>query len=118
LNPTATLLACLPIALCAALPAHATGARVEVHGQALHRLTPAQASELQGHYALADGRTLVVTRQGARVMAELDGHAAAPLQALSATRLLSADGRLALDFEAAANGNVSAVRLTQRSAAR
>lgn len=105
---------------CLATPfaAHAAGARVEVHGQALHRLTPAQAGDLQGRYALADGRTLVVSRQGAKVAAALDGEAAAPLQALTATRLLSADGRLELDFDAAANGNVSAVRLTQRSGPR
>jgi len=107
-------LAIILVSLSATFAAHAAGTRVEVTGQALQPLTRAQAAELQGRYVLSDGRTLEVARQGARLLAALDGRADATMLALSATRLQSADGALVLDFDAAPNGSVAAVRLSQR----
>jgi hypothetical protein len=98
----ATLLAC-----CAAQ----AGTQVEVHGRNLHRLSSAEAAELQGRYALADGRSLDISRQGTRLAAVLDG-AEQPLLALSPTRLQSANGALMLDFDATDNGSVHHVTVT------
>jgi len=97
----ATLLAC-----CAA-----QAAQVEVRGHSLHRLSSAEAAELQGRYALADGRALEVSHQGRRLAAVLDGQER-PLLALSPTRLQSTDGQLTLDFAAADNGSVHHVTVT------
>ena len=98
----ATLLAC-----CAAQ----AGSQVEVHGRNLHRMSSAEAAELQGRYALADGRALEISRQGTRLAAVLDG-TEQPLLAVSPTRLQSADGALKLDFAAADNGSVHHVTVT------
>lgn len=89
--------------------------QIELHGRGLYTLTPTEAAELQGRYALADGRVLEVARRGRRVTAYLDGHEHVML-AVSASRLQSADGRLTLDFDAARNGNVRGVRLTLSTA--
>jgi hypothetical protein len=99
----ATLLVC-----CAA---HGASSQVEVHGRNLHRMSSTEASELQGRYALADGRVLEVSRQGTRLAAVLDGRER-PLLAVSPTRLQSADGLLTLDFAAAENGSVHHVTVT------
>ena len=89
--------------------------QVEVRGRALHVLTPDEAASLQGRYALADGRTIEVTRVARRVSAVFAGHEV-PLLALSPTRLQSADGALTLHFDAAANGSVRGVTLTVATA--
>jgi hypothetical protein len=89
--------------------------QIEVHGRSLHALTVAEASELQGRYALSDGRMLEVSRQGRRVAVVIDGRER-PLLAVSATRLQSSDGRVTLDFRAAANGSVDQVQLTLATA--
>lgn len=100
----ATLLACSAV--------HAAGNQVEVHGRSLHQLSTAEATELQGRYALADGRELEVSRKGRRLSAVLDGSERA-LMAISATRLQTVDGQLTLNFLAGANGNVHRVTMTQ-----
>jgi len=100
----ATLLAC-----CAA---QAATNEVEVHGHALQRLSSSEAAELQGRYALTDGRVLEVSRRGARLTVALDGQEQM-LLATAPLRLQSADGLLLLDIDAAANGSVRGLTLTQ-----
>ena len=41
--------------------------QIEVHGRGLHALSPAEAKELQGRYALVDGRMLEVSRTIRRI---------------------------------------------------
>lgn len=89
--------------------------QVEVRGRALHVLTPDQAAALQGRYAMADGRTLEVTRSARRVSVVFDGHEL-PMLAISPTRLQSADGALTLTFDAATNGSVRGLTLSVSTA--
>ena len=102
----------LVLALAASGAAQARPGLVEIKGQALPRLSSEEGRALQGAYVLADGSELTVSQRGRALWAELDHGTAVPMRALSPTRLQSADGRLTLEFVAAANGSVHAVRVT------
>jgi hypothetical protein len=84
--------------------------RIEVHAAAPSRDA---LQDAVGRYRLADGRTLAVQRRARTLIAEFDDGAETALVALSATRFAAPDGRLALDFEAAPNGSVHGLRVTQ-----
>jgi hypothetical protein len=81
--------------------------RVEIRG-----LATTAAAAAQGEYELADGRRLAVQQRGTRLVAQIDGAPAVLLQP-AATRWASADGRLSVEFHAAANGSVHRVTLKQ-----
>lgn len=93
--------------------AYAASERVEVHGQLLPAPAAAAAAELRGSYLLEDGRVLDVALRGRQLRVALDGGPDQALLLRSATRAQTADGRLQLDFRAAANGSVDQVRLSE-----
>jgi hypothetical protein len=99
---TLTVLAVLSLA---GLAHAAAPERVEIRGFA------APAAELQGEYALADGRLMAVRQRGTRLLAQIDGETAVALSQGSGQSWTSVDGRLTVDFHAAANGSVRGITL-------
>jgi hypothetical protein len=107
-NPTRTLIAAL------ALTALAGAAQANVPERVLIQSHAAASTQhLQGSYDLADGRLLVVGRHAGQLVVEIDGQPRTALQPHSASHWASADGRLTLEFHAAANGSVAGVTLKQ-----
>lgn len=107
-------------ALLLALPAQAVVEQVQIRGQnpalapalASPGVSRAFAAKVQGQYRLADGRLLVLSREGAHMLAEVDGMTATPLSAAGALSLRSSDGKLTLEFQASDNGLVHAVKMS------
>ncbi len=110
---TKTLVLPLAALLVAGLgTAQAASERVEVQGHMLRAPAAATLAELRGSYTLEDGRVLDVALRGRQLQVSLDGGPAQAAVAQSDTRLQTVDGRLQMDFRAAANGNVDQVRLS------
>ncbi len=103
-------------ALLLALPAQAAVEQVQIRGQNPALASPgvsrAFAADVQGQYRLADGRLLVLSREGAHMLAEVDGMVATPLSATGELSLRSSDGKLTLEFQASDNGLVHAVKMS------
>jgi hypothetical protein len=77
---------------------------------------PASAAEIQGQYALADGRLLTITGNGRKIRAQLDGRATTVLVSAGGAVFDAADGSFRLRFEQHQNGNVTAVELEEKPA--
>jgi hypothetical protein len=86
--------------------------QVEVLTHRPPALSSAEFDALRGSYQLDNGAVLHVAGPHGRPVAEIDEGGPTLLQAITPNQLASADGRLRIDFLAAANGTVSAVAVT------
>ena len=75
-------------------------------------LTPSQFEQLKGRYRLQDGSLLVISGSARSPKAALDDFGPVPVRALSASTLISDDGRIVLRFSDLAEGDYASVRLS------
>lgn len=66
-------------------------------------------NDFVGQYRLADGRTLTMTFEGRRQVAEIDGRGRIEVVAISDTTFVAKDGSLQLKFDRWKNGSVTGV---------
>ncbi len=86
--------------------------RIEVTSPTPRSVTRDEVAAVRGYYDLSDGRTLNVRSDGRRLIADLGDLPQTDLLALTPTRMISTDGRLALSFQAAPSGRVYGVVVT------
>jgi hypothetical protein len=91
----------------------ATAARGDIRDHAAGR---SEQEALQGQYVLADGRVLSIAPRGRSLVADIGEGPAQRLHAVAPQVYQTPDGSLELSFTTAANGQVSGVRVAQRSA--
>jgi len=79
---------------------------------------PLPASNLhdfQGRYDLADGRVMVITHRGQRLLMQLGSQPEAEIVPTGKTVFTTKSGAVRLEFDQYSNGNVPAVRVTDNS---
>jgi hypothetical protein len=81
-----------------------------VHGT-VAALAPAEYARLEGVYAMADGRTLTVTKEKDLLTAKLEGRYTAGLIPLSPTRFYFPLGDGTVTFTLGEDGNASSVNV-------
>ena len=85
--------------------------QIQVVGQSRRTLTTAEFAELRGEYRLQGGGALVLGGARHRPVAELNDKAPMALLPIGPNQLVSADGKLKLEFHTLANGEVSQLTL-------
>ncbi|MES2152416.1 MAG: hypothetical protein V4508_21775 [Pseudomonadota bacterium] len=75
------------------------------------KLSAADRDDFKGQYDLADGRTLTVSGDARRLLAQLDSQPALEIEALAGAQFVAREGGLRLQFEQHANGSVSGVNV-------
>jgi pimeloyl-ACP methyl ester carboxylesterase len=96
----------VPAAFAWILPTGAGAPPVQPHAIAVN---PEQLDRLVGVYALADGRAVTVTRQGAKLIAGMTGYPGGEVLAETPTRFFAPGLDVQMIFEAGASGAASAV---------
>lgn len=85
--------------------------QIQVVGQSQRMLSTAEFAELRGEYRLQGGGALVVGGARHRPVAELNDKAPMALLPVGPNQLVSTDGKLRLEFQLLANGEVSQLTL-------
>lgn len=84
-----------------------TQPQIQVVGQSARTLTSAEFAEMRGEYRLSSGGLLVMGGARHRPVVELNDQAPLALLPVGPNRLVSADGKLRMEFKTEANGEVS-----------
>lgn len=85
--------------------------QIQVVGQSQRTLSSAEFAELRGEYRLQGGGALVLGGARHRPVAELNDKAPMPMLPMGPNQLVSTDGKLRLEFQTLANGEVSQLTL-------
>lgn len=85
--------------------------QIQVVGQSARTLSTAEFAELRGEYRLQGGGALVLGGARHRPVAELNDRAPMALLPVGPNQLVSTDGKLRLEFQMLANGEVSQLTL-------
>ncbi|HJV70622.1 hypothetical protein [Ideonella sp.] len=104
--------ACLAASLVPVVARAAPAEEVEVVGRSARALGSDEFAAVRGEYLLADGSRLSVEGVRHRPTVALGDQAPVRLLAAGPNQFVSADGRLWLEFNGHANGNVDAVKVT------